>query len=149
MSTPHPFFFSHRDVDGVEADLRRKIADHLPPIDDEHDPLAAKKPRYSDAAESGGDQQSQGVSLPPATLAKALPHIRRLMPPVGGGGMLALLKGGGLVFPDKPSNTPPLKQGEVRIAQVKQKIFEVLRYLGVMILSQHKKVESRGSSYSR
>lgn len=53
------------------------------------------------------------------------------MPPAGAGGMLELLKGSGLVFPDKPSNAPPLKQGEVQIAQVERKVFEVLRYLGI------------------
>eukprot|EP00904_Undaria_pinnatifida_P009697 jgi/Undpi1/5858/HiC_scaffold_2.g01132.m1 len=41
--------------------------------------------------------------------------MRRLMPPVEGGakgGMLGLLQGGGLVFPDSPGNAASLKQGD-------------------------------------
>ena len=118
LPTPlNPFYSpSHRDVDGVDADLRRKIAEHLPPVEDGQDTVASVTAvGCTDAAERGGERRSSAeVSLPPATLARALPHIRRHLPPGETGGMLALLRGGGLVFPDKPSNAPPLKQGEVR-----------------------------------
>lgn len=49
-------------------------------------------------------------ALPPSTLALAVPHVRRLRPP-GEGGLLRLLRGGRLVFPD--ARVLPPKVGKV------------------------------------
>ena len=81
---------------------------------------AATVERGDSRSAGGGATRAAGeIALPPSTLAKALPHMKRLMPRGGEGavakgrGMLELLQGGGLVFPDAPGNRAALKQGDV------------------------------------
>lgn len=102
-----------RDVDGVDPDLRDKISDRLPSIEDQEQAAVAlaaavvATARDSSADGRGEDTAVKGaarVTLPPATLARALPHIRRVMGNNGQAGSvrsaLGLLRGGGLVFPE-------------------------------------------------
>lgn len=82
---------------------------------DEQESTAAAS--SGDSEENGAAKQSGTLSLPPATLAKALPHIRRLMPREEGeaaASALELLRGGRLQFPDKRVAGASAKVGEVR-----------------------------------
>lgn len=87
---------AHRDVDGVDAELRRKITEHL------------DRDLGTDEMEDGKAVMKR--ALPPSILAQVVPHVRRLRPP-GEGGLFRMLRGGRLVFPD--ARVLPPKVGEV------------------------------------
>lgn len=114
----------------MDSDLRDKISDRLPSIEDQEQAAAAAAARDSGgeapgaATEVGGGAAAPArVTLTPATLARALPHIRRLTAESGGDGgqtgsvrsALGLLRGGGLVFPEAhAAAAAAVKQTEVR-----------------------------------
>lgn len=121
---------ARRDVDGVDSDLREKILERLPTIEDQEQAAeaSAATAATSEEAESTPAGRTRAgaarVTLNPATLARALPHIRRLMARGSGetgdghaasvGGLLGLLQGGGLVFPDaRGAAAAAMKHGEV------------------------------------
>lgn len=125
-----------RDVDGVDADLRDKISERLPSIDDQEQAAEAAAAASAAAAAAaardsredcpGADTTGAGsaaaarVTLTPATLARALPHIRRLTGNDGKTGSvrgaLGLLRGGGLVFPAaRAATAAAMKQTEVSL----------------------------------
>lgn len=108
----------------MDADLRERISDRLPSVEEQAaDATAAAAPVPAEAAAAGKREAPARVTLPPTTLARALPHIRRLMgrgDGEGGGGLasvggtLGLLRGGGLVFPEAhAAASAALKQTEV------------------------------------
>eukprot|EP00752_Nemacystus_decipiens_P011015 g9788.t1 len=121
-----------RDVDGVDPDLREKISDRLTSIEDQDQVAdatlaAAAAARGSSEEEPQADAAGKGaagaarVTLTPATLARALPHIRRLTGNDGqtgsGRGALGLLRGGGLVFPEaRAGAAAAMKQTEEKRA---------------------------------
>ncbi|CAN0076333.1 unnamed protein product, partial [Ectocarpus sp. 8 AP-2014] len=125
---------TRRDVDGVDSDLREKISERLPTIEDQEQAAAAAAaasaatPEEVESAPAGGARAGAArVTLNPATLARALPHIRRLMARGSGeggdghatsvGGLLGLLQGGGLVFPDaRGAASAAMKHGEEKRA---------------------------------
>lgn len=117
----------------MDSDLRGKISDSLPSIEDQENAAATVASEATAAAtaaaataaaapaggggrdeattagaagENGGAASVAGaprVTLTPGTLARALPHIRRLAGSGQAGsvrGTLGLLRGGGLVFPE-------------------------------------------------
>lgn len=132
----------------MDAELRKAIAKHIPSIEDQENAIAVdavvRRGVEEAKKEAGGDGDSKAkpglhplrpgaVALPPATLARALPHLRRLMPRRGdssnGGkgvngegervlGALDLLQGGRVVFPmARKAAEAPLKEGEVSTAR--------------------------------
>ncbi|CAM9656913.1 unnamed protein product [Ectocarpus sp. 6 AP-2014] len=125
---------TRRDVDGVDSDLREKISERLPTIEDQEQAAAAAAAasavttEEAESAPAGGARAGAArVTLNPATLARALPHIRRLMARGSGeggdghaasvGGLLGLLQGGGLVFPDaRGAASAGMKHGEEKRA---------------------------------
>lgn len=124
----------------MDPDLRKKISDRLPSIEDEEQAAAAAAASEAatktntTAADAKGAAAAR-VTLTPATLARALPHIRRVMGHGGGdgsgsgdgegggagrqsarlrGSALGLLRGGGLVFPEaRAAAAAAMKHGEV------------------------------------
>lgn len=122
---PCPCRSTCRDADGVDSDLRKKISDRLPSIEDQElAAVATTASASSDAEAADGKGAPVRISLTPATLARALPHIRRVMGRGSGSGSgggeaargsaLGLLRGGGLVFPEsRATAVAAMKHGEV------------------------------------
>eukprot|EP00903_Cladosiphon_okamuranus_P007135 g6930.t1 len=157
-----------RDVDGVDPDLRDKISGHLPSIEDQEEAAAAVAAAAApppppptrggsadglraDTAGTGAAAAAAAaaarVTLPPATLARALPHIRRVMGNNGQEGSvrsaLGLLRGGGLVFPEsRAAAAAAMKHTEER------RLFEERRER-LLLLREQKEYQRMTSNIQR
>ncbi len=129
----------------MDSDLRAKISDSLPSIEDQENAAAtaaseAAATATAAAAPAGGGGRDEAtaagvaggngaarpkVTLTPGTLARALPHIRRLAGSGQAGsvrGALGLLRGGGLVFPEtRATAAAAMKQTEEKRAYAERR----------------------------